>query len=113
MLRTAILSEDVQAFVPALWLFEVGNTIARRFPDEARMWLTTLMKFELKVIAPSHQWLEAVLGLTKRYGVTFYDAAYHAIAIICRGQFVTADERYVNRVIEAGSVVLLRHWSPT
>jgi predicted nucleic acid-binding protein len=52
------------------------------------------------------------LALTKRYGVTFYDAAYHAIAIIHDGQFVTADQRYVSRASQAGAVVRLHDWSP-
>ena len=29
------------------------------------------------------------------YGVTFHDAAYHAVALAFGGVFVTADERYV------------------
>jgi len=99
--------------VPALWLYEVGNTLARRFPDEAARLLAALMKLELEELAPSRRWLEAVLKLTRGHGVTFYDAAYHAIAIMHKGDFVTADERYANRVVEMSSIVLLRDWSQT
>ena len=113
MLRKAIVEEEVQALVPALWLYEVGNTLARRFPDEAARLLAALMKLELEELAPSRQWLEAVLKLTRGHGVTFYDAAYHAIAVMHKGNFVTADERYANQVVDVGNIVLLRDWSQT
>ena len=56
-------------------------------------------------------WLECVLDLTQRYGVTFYDASCHAHAIVARGMFVTADERYVGRAGEAGCVMRLSEWT--
>jgi len=54
-----------------------------------------------------------VLELTKRYDVSFYDAAYHALAIVHDGLFVTADTRYVTRVAEMGSLVALGEWQPS
>ncbi|MEA3276133.1 MAG: type II toxin-antitoxin system VapC family toxin [Pseudomonadota bacterium] len=111
VLRDAILEEDVRALLPALWIYEVGNTVARRFPIYAAAWLAALIKFELQESPPSRQWLTAALQLTDRYGVTFYDAAYHAIAIVQDGLFVTADTRYVKRSKEAGSVVMLSDWT--
>ena len=36
LLRAAIVNEAVRALLPALWLYEVGNTIARRFPTSRR-----------------------------------------------------------------------------
>ena len=112
LLRTAIVDGDIRALLPALWLYEVGNTVARRFPTHASDWLSALMKFGLKEVPPSHRWLARVLELTKRYEVSFYDAAYHALAIIHDGLFVTADTRYVTRVAETGSVVALGDWQP-
>jgi hypothetical protein len=64
LLRTAILDEEVDALVPALWLYEVGNTIARRFPTHAEVWLSVLMKFGLKEAPPSQPWLAKILQLT-------------------------------------------------
>lgn len=112
LLRTAIQDEAVDAFLPALWLYEVGNTIARRFPMHASSWLSALMKFGIEEASPSERWLAKALELTQRYEVTFYDAAYHALALIHKGVFVTADSRYVNRAREAGSVIALAEWRP-
>lgn len=112
LLRAAIQDETVDALLPALWLYEVGNTIARRFPMHASSWLSALMKFGFEEASPSPLWLAKTLELTQRYDVSFYDAAYHALALIHKGVFVTADNRYVSRVREAGSVIALGEWRP-
>ncbi|HEY3656406.1 MAG TPA: type II toxin-antitoxin system VapC family toxin [Steroidobacteraceae bacterium] len=112
LLRAAILDEAVHALLPALWLYEVGNTVARPFPTHASGWLSALMKFGLEEALPSPTWLAKTLELTSRYEVSFYDAAYHALALIQNGLFVTADTRYVSRVTESGSVIALSDWQP-
>ena len=73
--------------------------------------LNALLRFDFESAHPSPAWLARVLDLTRRYGVTFYDAAYHAHAIEMRGTFVTADERYVSRTREAGFVTRLSEWA--
>jgi predicted nucleic acid-binding protein len=110
LLRTAIEKDAVRAIVPALWLYEVSNTVARRFPAHASAWLSSLMKFGLSEAMPSEAWLAAALELTRAYEVSFYDAAYHALAITRKGVFVTADVRYVNRMGGEGTVVALSEW---
>ncbi|MGA7537288.1 MAG: type II toxin-antitoxin system VapC family toxin [Steroidobacteraceae bacterium] len=110
LLRAAIVNDAVRAIVPALWLYEVSNTVARRFPAHASAWLTSLMKFGLAEAAPSAAWLAAALELIRTYEVSFYDAAYHALAITRNGLFVTADVRYVNRMAGEGAVVALSEW---
>jgi len=107
LLRAATLNDAVRAIVPALWLYEIASTVARRFPTHAFAWLTSLMKFGLTEAAPSDAWLTAALELTRTYEVSFYDAAYHALAITREGVFVTADVRYVNRMAGEGTVVAL------
>ena len=112
VLRAAIADEAVRALLPALWLYEVGNTIARRFPTLASGWLSALMKFGLEEAPPSHPWLAKTVELTRRFDVSFYDAAYHALALLHNGLFVTADTRYVNHASEPGSVIALSEWQP-
>lgn len=112
LLRTAILEETVHALLPALWLYEVGNTVARRFPNQAAGWMSALMKFGIEESPPSSPWLSKVLELTSRHEVSFYDAAYHSVALLHGGSFVTADTRYANRAKESGAVVALSEWQP-
>lgn len=110
-LRDAILFGEVDARVPTLWLYEVGNTLARRFPDRAEHVLDVLSRFTLVSAPRTSRWLTVALDLTQHYGVTFYDAAYHAHAITRRGTFVTADEKYIERAGAAGAVTRLADWS--
>jgi predicted nucleic acid-binding protein len=112
LLRTAILEGTVKAILPGLWLYEAGNTIARRFPQHAAAWLSALAKFGLEESPPSPPWLAKTLELTGRHQVSFYDATYHALALIHNGQFVTADARYIARVSESGGIVALGEWDP-
>ncbi|MDE2251506.1 MAG: type II toxin-antitoxin system VapC family toxin, partial [Gammaproteobacteria bacterium] len=114
LVRAAVVEERVRALVPSLWIYEVGNTISRRFPTQAAQWLAALAKFGLQDAPRSDKWLTTALGLVSRFGCTFYDAAYHAVALSHNGVFVTADARYVNLAGDAGGVILLNDWrSPT
>ena len=110
-LRDAIASGGVVALAPDLWIYEAGNLLALRFPDRAADLLDSLLRFDLAIARPSKRWLRRTLELTQRYGVTFYDAAYHAHAIVERGEFVTADARYFRHAGEAGAIMLLSAWS--
>lgn len=106
-LREAAIGGKVTLMVPPLWLYEVGNTLARRFPDQAAQLLDALVGFGLIERTATDAWRQQALTLTRDYGVTFYDAAYHALALVERGVFVTADSEYVQRTQAAGAVSLL------
>jgi predicted nucleic acid-binding protein len=112
LLRTAIAQEQVRALVPSLWLYEVGNTVSRRFPAHASQWLPALMKFGLEEARPTERWLANTLDLIARYGGTFYDAAYHAVALVNGGVFVTSDLQYIARTGKDVGIMLLAHWQP-
>ena len=110
-LRDSIADGRVHAVVPSLWLYEVANTLARRQPERAERSLAVLSRFDLESAPQSARWLESALDLTHRYGVTFYDASYHAHAIVERGVLVTADERYVAHAGQAGFLMRLCEWT--
>jgi len=112
LLRAAIVGETIRAIVPTLWIYEVGNTIARRFPNRASDWLSALVKFGLSESRSSQRWLSKTLELANRHDVSFYDAAYHAVALLHNGVFVTADTRYAARARASGAVTTLDEWDP-
>jgi predicted nucleic acid-binding protein len=112
LMRSAILDSTIYALVPPLWIYEVGNTVARRFPQQAKAWISALMKFAIEEVPASKPWLAKTLELTQKHGVTFYDASYHALAIVNGGCFVTADTRYVTKTASSGSVIALSDWRP-
>ncbi len=109
-LRDEAVAGDVELVVPQLWLYEVGNTLARRFPDQAGELLASLADFGLTEARLDLRWRTQAVSLAVAYEVAFYDAAYHAVALVHGGVFVTADERYAARASPAGSVSTLRQW---
>jgi hypothetical protein len=99
LLRGAIQEEAVHVLVPGLWLFEVGNTIARRFPTHASTWLSAMMKFGIEEASPSQPWLAKTLELTRRYEVSFYDAGLsrarvHTQGVVCYGRHPICQSGY-------------------
>ena len=72
---------------------------ARRCPTHAEVWLSVLMKFGLKEAPPSRPWLAKILQLTSRYEVSFYEAPYHALALmpqrlVCHGRHPLCQASY-------------------
>ena len=109
-LRNEALAGTLDLVVPQLWVYEVGNTLARRFPDDAEELLASLADFGLTEAKLGSRWRARAVSLSVTYGVTFQDAAYHSVALGLGGVFVTADERYVRRASGAGGVSSLRLW---
>ena len=109
-LRDEAAGGTLDLVVPQLWIYEVGNTLARRFPEDADELLASLADFGLTEAKLDAGWRARAVSLSVRYGVAFYDAAYHAVALGLRGVFVTADERYVRRASGAGGISSLRLW---
>lgn len=109
-LREQATKGKVRIRTPSLWLYEVGNTLTRRAPNEAGDLLEALLSFGLDEAPWTQPWLVQAIELTSSFKVTFYDAAYHALAIVERGVFVTADLQYLNKAGKAGAVVALQNW---
>ena len=109
-MREEAIAGAVELVVPQLWIYEVGNTLARRFPADADQLLASLVDFRLTEARPDSAWRAQAVSLAVACDVSFYDAAYHATALVRGGVFVTADERYVRRASQAGGVAALRRW---
>ena len=109
-LRDTAVAGKVQLEVPSLWLYEVGNILTRNFPAQALPMLESLISFGTSVGDADELWRKQSVALMQEYRVTFYDAAYHALALIGRGTFVTADGKYVARAKRAGAISLLTEY---
>ena len=110
-LRAAVTSGKIIAKIPSLWLYEVGNTLTRRYATHAAEALQLLLAFGLEEGEPDDRWLAQTIALTHDHGVTFSDAAYHALALVSKGIFVTADRKYVHKAGKAGGVIALNEWT--
>ncbi|MSO83892.1 MAG: PIN domain-containing protein [Acidobacteria bacterium] len=112
-LKTAWLDDACELVVPSLWVFEVGNILGLKRPATAASLLQAMLDLGIREEAP-HGYSAAIVSLMREHRVTFYDAAYHALAIRHRGTMVTADRAYVRKAARAGHVTLLNDWrAPT
>ena len=108
-LKTAWLDDACELVVPTLWVFEIGNVVGLKQPAAAASLLQAMLDLGIREEAP-HEYSAAILSLMREYKVTFYDAAYHALAIRHRGTMLTADGAYVKKAARAGHVRLLNDW---
>jgi predicted nucleic acid-binding protein len=89
-LKSAWLADDCELVVPTLWVFEVGNVLGLKQPDIAEELLASMLDLGLREEVPG-AYLSGITALVRDYHVTFYDAAYHALAIHLDGTMLTAD----------------------
>jgi predicted nucleic acid-binding protein len=112
-LKTAWMEDACELVVPSLWVFEVGNILGLKHPATAASLLQAMIDLGIREEAP-HGYITAIVSLMRDHKVTFYDAAYHALAIRHRGTMLTADRAYVKKAARAGHVELLNDWrTPT
>ena len=110
-LKTAWLADACELVVPSLWVFEVGNVLGLKHPTTAASLLQAMLDLGIREEAP-HGYAAAIVSLMREHRVTFYDAAYHALAVRHRGTMITADRAYVKKAARAGHVTLLNDWRP-
>jgi predicted nucleic acid-binding protein len=108
-LRSAWIEGQCHLAVPSVWAYEVGNILGLKAPRQAPDLLALLFALEIDELS-AQQTANGALKLMKRFGVTFYDAVYHAAALERDGMLVTADSRYLAKAASEGHVVLLRDW---
>ena len=108
-LKAAWVADACELVVPTLWVFEVGNVLALKHPAAAASLLQAMVDLGIREEAP-HGYIGAIVSLMRDHKVTFYDAAYHALAIRHRGTMLTADRAYVKKAAGAGHVTLLNDW---
>src|SRR5215831_4976606 len=109
-IREAWLSGSCDIVLPSLWFFEVGNILGIKQQTLAASLMHVLLSYGFE-----EESAEAIFAksfeLMKTFKVTFYDAAYHAVAIERGGLMITADDEYVRKAARAGHVSGLRDWS--
>jgi predicted nucleic acid-binding protein len=111
-LREAWLSGHCSIVLPSLWFFEVGNILEMKQSALAPQLMQILIDYGIEEERPGTIY-KKTFELMNTYKVTFYDAAYHAVAIIRSGTMVTADDTYVRKTFKAGNVNRLSHWTLT
>jgi predicted nucleic acid-binding protein len=96
--------------LPSLWVYEVGNILGLKEPRLAPHLLARLIACGFEEKSGSELYSRTLM-LMEKYGVSFYDASYHATALVAEGMLLTSDERYYRRAKTAGSICRLGSWS--
>ena len=109
-LMEAWMGGQLEIVVPRLWTFEVGNVLGRADPSSAAKTMSELAEYRFEEAEMTPELFRTAFGLMKDFHVTFYDAAYHSVALLRKGVFVTADEAYCRKTAVRGGVVPLRDW---
>lgn len=108
--RESFLHGRIDLLVPDLWIYEVGNILGRHFPEDAQARLEALIRFGIPQTGNTDASWKTALCLVAKHKVSFYDASYHALAVLNKGIFLTADEAYVRKVGTDSGVQSLSQW---
>ena len=110
-LQEALLAEEIEVRMPTLWRYEVGNVLGLKKPRMATELMSALLAYEFEEVPLRTEYVLDVLAhMQDLSGVTFYDSAYHVLALRTKGLYVTADRVYVKRAKRKGHVGLLSEW---
>lgn len=110
-LQEVFLAEGIEIRVPTLWRYEIGNVLGLKQPRLATELMSALLAYELDEVPLRTDYALAVLEhMQEVKGVTFYDSAYHVLALRTKGLYLTADTAYVKRAKRKGHVALLADW---
>ncbi len=111
-LQEALLAERVQIRLPTLWRYEVGNVLGLKQPAMAMELMSALSAYDFDEVPLRTEYALAVLEHMREVkGVTFYDSAYHVLAIRTKGLYLTADAAYLRKAKRKGHVALLSEWA--
>ena len=109
-LLDAWIEGKINIVLPKLWSFEVGNVLMLKKPDTASEIMEIFIGYSFMESEMSIALCKETFKLMQKYHVTFYDAAYHALAIENKGLLLTADETYCKKVKDAKHVARLSDW---
>ena len=110
-LQDAILADQVDIRLPTLWRYEVGNVLGLKQSTLAHELFSVLIAYDFEEVSLGKEYAVEVLEHMREVkGVTFYDSAYHVLAIRMKGLYLTADHAYVKKAKHKGHVTLLSEW---
>lgn len=98
----------VEIVLPNLWAYEVGNVLGLRNPSRAEELMDIFIGYSFHEVELSSIVCRKTYSLTKQCQVSFYDAIYHAVALLHKGMLITADEAYHRHAAGIGQIRLLR-----
>lgn len=102
-------SYKISLLMPELFCYEFCATLSRKIgPEAARIALRKFTGRQVTLVKMEPEIVRIATGLIEKYPeVTFYDAAYHAVAKYHHVLFITADKKYYDKVKHEGNIAML------
>ncbi len=114
---TELSQRNIQVLVPSLFLYEVLSiaAVSSFAIKNVHALISQYQSANLEIVELDQQAILKAIEICeqghKKSGFpSFYDASYHALAIINECQFITADKRHVAKANSFGYVALLSDW---
>ncbi len=112
LLKTLIKKRLIDALVPSLFFYEILNSLGRKKPELALVFFSQIKMTRILECRLTTAEILTAIQLMKKYPKTsFYDTAYHALAIHEGGTFITSDEKYYETTKKRGNIVLLKKFA--
>ena len=116
-LINTLTEKDINVIAPGLFVYEVlAIAQLNDYPaEQVNALITGFEETRLKLIDPDITCIEKAFDICKTGHIksgfpSFYDAVYHALAILNNCYFVTADKRHFSKTSQLGNIVLLKDW---
>jgi len=111
LLRTHFEKKKVEFIVPSFCFAEVCNILYRKVPHAAIEFYSYILELQITEHQLSFNIVNIAFKLMEQYhAVSFYDASYHALAILENGTFITADKKYYEKTRKEGHIMLLKNY---
>jgi predicted nucleic acid-binding protein len=102
------MTGDLELVAPTLWKYEVGNFLGRQLPDNAIEKMDILFGLQIRTLDLTPDMYRRCFRWMKIHGITFYDAAYLAVACELPGILVTADKKFADKIKQPEHICLLQ-----
>lgn len=111
LFRNTFEEDHINIVVPAHCFTEIFNMLGREFRASGVSFASFLLESGIEQISLTLSTISIAFDLMKKHkGISFYDAAYHALAINEKGTFLTADEKYYKKTHKEGHIMLLSNY---
>ena len=101
------IKKGLELSAPTLWQYEAGNFLGREFPKEAAEKMNRVLNLNLKSVDLTGDMFDRCFEWMRQKGITFYDAAYLAVAAETGATLVTADKKLAGKMDRADPICLL------
>lgn len=112
LLKDRYLARKVSIRIPLLAHWEINNHLGRNYPpaEAAALYSHFLMIRLPQALLSIEETTRAFEIMKKVPGVSYYDAAFHALAICKKATFVTSDKKYYEKAKSFGNIKLLKDY---